>query len=168
MFDIFIVLALAVLTLLLVRTVLRGRTGRARPPQRTNTLDQTSAPADRFSGVAIQGSSVAQGLDAITAADKHFDLRHFIDGAKSAYEMVVTAYADGDRRTLTDLLATEVYEGFEAVIRERKGRGEMAETRLLSLDAADITAAELRGKTAYITLRFVSQFVSATRDLRAR
>ena len=61
MFDIFIALALAVLTLLLVRTVLRGRTGRARPPQRTNTLDQTSAPADRFSGVAIQGSSVAQG-----------------------------------------------------------------------------------------------------------
>jgi predicted lipid-binding transport protein (Tim44 family) len=43
-----------------------------------------------------------------------------------------------------------------------------AETRLLSIDAADITAAELRGKTAYITLRFVSQLVSATRDLSGK
>jgi predicted lipid-binding transport protein (Tim44 family) len=98
------------------------------------------------------------------AADRHFDVRHFITGAKSAYETVVTAYADGDQRTLTTLLAPEVYEGFEAVIRERKDQGETAETRFLSIDATDITAAELRGKRAYITLRFVSQLVSATRD----
>jgi predicted lipid-binding transport protein (Tim44 family) len=168
MFDIFIVLALAVLTFLVVRTVLRGRTGSARPPQRTNKLGQTSAPADRYGGVAIPGSSVAEGLNAIMTADKHFDVRHFIDGAKSAYEMVVTAYADGDRRTLTDLLAPEVYEGFEAVIRERKDHGETAETRFLSIDAADITAAELRGKTAYLTPRFVSQLVSVTRDLSGK
>ena len=98
------------------------------------------------------------------AADKHFDVRPFITGAKAAYETVVTAYADGDRRTLTNLLAPDVYEGFEAVIRERKDRGETAATRFLSIDATHITAAELRGKTAYITLRFVSQLVSATRD----
>jgi len=98
---------------------------------------------------------VAEGLDAIMAADRHFDVRHFITGAKSAYETVVTAYADGDRRTLTTLLAPEVYEAFETVIRERKDHGETAETRFLSIDATDITAAELRGKRAYITLRFV-------------
>jgi len=62
------------------------------------------------------------------------------------------------------LLAREVYDGFEEVIREREARGETAETRFVSIDATDITAAELRGKTAQITLRFVSQLVSATRD----
>jgi predicted lipid-binding transport protein (Tim44 family) len=50
------------------------------------------------------------------------------------------------------------------VIREREGRGETAETRFVSIDATEITAAELRGKMAQITLRFVSQLVSATRD----
>ena len=78
--------------------------------------------------------------------------------------MIVTAYAEGDRRALKNLLAREVYEGFEAVIREREGRGETAETRFVSIDATDITAAELRGKMAQITLRFISQLVSATRD----
>jgi predicted lipid-binding transport protein (Tim44 family) len=55
--------------------------------------------------------------------------------------MIVTAYTDGDRRTLTNLLAPEVYEGFEAAMRRREDAGEIAETRLLSIDAADITAA---------------------------
>jgi predicted lipid-binding transport protein (Tim44 family) len=98
------------------------------------------------------------------AADRSFDVRHFIDGARSAYQMIVTAYTDGDRRTLTNLLAPEVYEGFESAIREREDTGKIAENRLLSIDAADITAAELRGTTAHITLRLASQFFSATRD----
>jgi len=162
---IIIVLALGMLTMLLARRLLRGRTRLDRPPQRINKPVQTSAPPDlSYGGIAVPGSAVAGGLDAIRAADKHFDVRHFITGAKAAYETVVTAYADGDRRTLTNLLAPDVYEGFEAVIRERKDRGETAATRFLSIDATHITAAELRGETAYITLRFVSQLVSATRD----
>ncbi len=156
MFEIAImVLALAVLTFLVLRTVLRGRMRQERPPQRISKPGQTSAPLDPYGGIAVPGSPVAEGLDAIMAADRHFDVRHFITGAKSAYETVVTAYADGDRRTLTTLLAPEVYEAFETVIRERKDHGETAETRFLSIDATDITAAELRGKRAYITLRFV-------------
>jgi predicted lipid-binding transport protein (Tim44 family) len=107
---------------------------------------------------------VARGLDAIAAADKNFDIKQFIAGARAAYEMIVTAYALGDRRSLRNLLAREVYDGFEAVIREREARGETVETRFVSIDTTEITNAELRGKTAQLTLRFVSQLVSATRD----
>ncbi len=191
MFDIYtiIFLALAVFIFLRLRSVLGQRTGRERPP-----YDPYSAPdpvrnaandkviplpprtaepakpvevkesADRYAGIAPAGSAVARGLDAIAAVDKGFDAKHFIVGARSAYEMIVTAYAEGDRRALKDLLAKEVFEGFDAVIREREGRGETAETRFVSIDVAEITAAEFRGKTAQITLRFVSQLVSATRD----
>jgi predicted lipid-binding transport protein (Tim44 family) len=159
---IIIVLALAVLTFLGLRTPLHRRMGLERAAQRITKLGQTSA--DRYGGIAVPGSPVAKGLDAIVEADEHFDVRHFATGAKSACETVVTAYADGDQRTLTNLLASEVYEGFEAMIRKRKDHGETAETRFLSIDATDIMAAELRGKTAYITPRFVSQLVSATRD----
>src|SRR6202043_1135771 len=102
--------------------------------------------ADRYAGIAPAGSAVAKGLDAIMATDKSFNAGHFIAGARSAYEMIVTAYAEGDRRALKNLLSREVYDGFEAVIREREGRGETAETRFVSIDATEITAAELRGK----------------------
>jgi predicted lipid-binding transport protein (Tim44 family) len=165
MFDITIIfLALAVLTFLVLRRALGGRTRRQRPPQRISKPIETSAPTDRYAGIAIPGSPVAKGLDAIMAADGSFDVRHFIDGARAAYQMIVTAYTDGDRRTLTNLLAPEVYEGFEVAMRRREDAGEIAETRLLSVDAADITAAKLRGTTAQITLRFVSELFSATRD----
>jgi len=191
-FDIYttiIFLALAVFIFLRLRSVLGQRTGRERPPydpysaadpvrnapaDKVIPLPQRTAepvrpaeirePADRFAGIDAPGSPVAKGLDAIAAADTSFDPKHFVTGARSAYEMIVTAYAEGDRRTLKNLLAREVYDGFESVIREREGRGETVESRFVSIDTTEITAAELRGKTAQVTLRFVSQLVSATRD----
>jgi len=184
-----ILLAVAVLIFLKLRSVLGQRTGREPPPYdpysapdavRNSSADKvlplpqrTSEPArpaesngvpDRYAGYAAPGSPVARGLDAIAAADKNFDIKQFIAGARAAYEMIVTAYALGDRRSLRNLLAREVYDGFEAVIREREARGETVETRFVSIDTTEITNAELRGKTAQLTLRFVSQLVSATRD----
>ena len=78
--------------------------------------------------------------------------------------MIVNAFAEGDRRTLKNLLSREVYDGFEAAISEREKRGETVETRFVSIDKADIAAAEMRGRTAQVTVRFVSQLISATRD----
>ncbi len=121
-------------------------------------------PADRWKAIATPGSAVAAGLDAILAADKSFDPRHFLTGARAAYEMIVVAFAQGDRRTLRDMLSKEVFDSFDGVIAERDGRGETAETRFVSIDTTEITAAELRGRTAQITVRFVSQLVSVTRD----
>ena len=192
MFDIYtiIFLALAVFIFLRLRSVLGQRTGRERPPYdpyaapdpvRNAANDKviplpprTSEPpkaaevakdtGDRYAGIAPPGSAIARGLDAIAAVDKGFDAKHFVTGARAAYEMIVTAYAEGDRRALRDLLGREVYDGFDQVIRERESRGETAETRFVSIDVSEITGAELRGKTAQITLRFVSQLVSATRD----
>jgi predicted lipid-binding transport protein (Tim44 family) len=192
-FDIYtiIFLALAVFIFLRLRSVLGQRTGRERPPydpysardpvrnsssdkviplpQRTSEAAkpaETSEPADRSAVVAAAGSpnGHASGLDSITAIDKSFDVKHFLAGARAAYEMIVAAYAEGDRRTLRNLLAREVYDGFDAVIHEREDRGETTETRFVSIDTTEVTGAELRGKTAQITIRFVSQLVSATRD----
>jgi predicted lipid-binding transport protein (Tim44 family) len=191
-FDIYtiIFLALAVFIFLRLRSVLGQRTGRERPPYdpyaapdpvrnaandkviplppRTSeppkAAEVTKDTGDRYAGIAPPGSAIARGLDAIAAVDKGFDAKHFVTGARAAYEMIVTAYAEGDRRALRDLLGREVYDGFDQVIRERESRGETAETRFVSIDVSQITGAELRGKTAQITLRFVSQLVSATRD----
>jgi predicted lipid-binding transport protein (Tim44 family) len=192
LFDIYtiIFLALAVFIFLRLRSVLGQRTGRERPPYdpysardavRTTTTekivalpgrapDASQQPAepvvavDRWKGIAEQGSTLAAGLDAIVREDKEFDTKHFISGARSAYEMIVTAFASGDRRTLKNLLSREVYEGFETAIRDRETRGETVDTRFVSIAAADISNAEVRGRTMQVTVRFISQLISVTRD----
>ena len=78
--------------------------------------------------------------------------------------LIVSAFAQGDRRTLKDWLAKEVYDSFEGVIQERENHGETTETRFVSIDSTEIAGAELRGRSALVTVRFVTQLVSATRD----
>jgi predicted lipid-binding transport protein (Tim44 family) len=191
-FDIYtiIFLALAVFIFLRLRSVLGQRTGRERPPydpyaarepvrpapekvvalpNRTSEAvapkpAEPAEPSERWKGVAEAGSVLAAGLDAIVAADANFDYKHFLTGARAAYEMIVNAFAEGDRRTLKNLLSREVYDGFEAAISEREKRGETVENRFVSIDNAEITAAELRGRTAHLTVRFQSKLVSVTRD----
>lgn len=188
-----IFLALAVFIFLRLRSVLGQRTGRERPPydpysgrdgvrpatekvislpnrtaeaQTSKPADISPAPpvADRWKGVAAAGSPVATGLDAIVAADPKFDAKHFVAGARAAYEMIVTAFAEGDRRALKDLLSRDVYEGFDTAIADREKKGNKVETRFVAIDTADIAGADLRGKVAQVTIRFVSQLVSVTRD----
>jgi predicted lipid-binding transport protein (Tim44 family) len=190
-FDIYtiIFLALAVFIFLRLRSVLGQRTGRERPPYdpysardavrgsndnvvalpgRGGEAPATSAPSadpeERWKGIAEPGSAVATGLDAITRSDPSFDAKHFVAGSRQAYEMIVMAYAEGDRRTLRNLLSRDVYEGFDQAIRDRETKGETAETRFVSIDRSDVTGAEVRGATAQVTVRFVSQLVSVTRD----
>jgi predicted lipid-binding transport protein (Tim44 family) len=134
-------------------------------PARPAPVEAPAAAGERWKDIAETGSAVAAGLDAIAAADTSFDAKHFITGARAAYEMIVTTFAEGDRRQLKNLLSREVFDGFDAAITEREGRGETAETRFVSIDASTITAAELRNRTtAQITVRFVSKLVSATHD----
>jgi len=186
-----IFLALAVFIFLRLRSVLGQRTGSERPPydraapnvvQRTQdnnnvvpmpgaVIDQAPlapsadvAPADRWKGVAEPDTPLAAGLDAIVAQDSSFDPRHFLSGARSAYEMIVLAFANGDRRALKDLLSSEVYESFEAVIKDREKHEQKTETRFVSIDKAELVSAEARDRAAQLTVRFVSQMISVTRD----
>jgi predicted lipid-binding transport protein (Tim44 family) len=192
-FDIYtiIFLALAVFIFLRLRSVLGTRTGRERPPYdpysardaaRGAAADgkvvslptragaeaparpaEPAEPVDRWKDIAEPGTPVAAGLEAIAAADPSFDAHAFLAGARQAYEMIVTAFAEGDRKTLRNLLAREVMEGFDAAITERESRGETVETKFVSLDTAKIVGAEARGRTAQITVRFVSKLITATR-----
>jgi predicted lipid-binding transport protein (Tim44 family) len=123
-----------------------------------------TAPADRWKGIAEPNSRIAQGLDEITRAEPHFDVQEFLDGAKGAYEMIVTAFAQGDRRTLKDLLSKDVFEGFERAIVERERRGEKVETTFVSIDKSEISGVEVRGSNAQIVVRFLSKLITATRD----
>jgi len=123
-----------------------------------------SDPAERWKGFAEPGSKAWAGLDAIAAADPSFAVQPFLDGAKAAYEMIVTAFAAGNRELLENLLAKDVYESFAAVLSEREKRGEKVETTFVSIDKVLIDDAAMRGGFAQITLRFAVQLITATRD----
>ena len=186
-----IFLALAVFIFLRLRNVLGQRTGSERPPfdrAARNTvqgapdnnvvpipgkvIDQVAVapaadvapPSDRWKGLAEPGTPLANGLDAIAARDSAFDPRHFLSGARSAYEMIVLAFANGDRRALRDLLSSEVFESFDAVIKDREKHEQKTETRFVSIDRAELVGADLRDRMAQLTVRFVSQMISVTRD----
>jgi predicted lipid-binding transport protein (Tim44 family) len=186
-----IFLALAVFIFLRLRSVLGQRTGSERPPydraaptvvQRTQdnnnvvpmpgaVIDQAPlapsadvAPADRWKDIAEPGTPLATGLDAIVAQESSFDPRHFLSGARSAYEMIVLAFANGDRRALKDLLSSEVYDSFDSVIKDREKHEQKTETRFVSIDKAELVSADARDRSAQLTVRFVSQMISVTRD----
>lgn len=191
-FDFYTILflVLAVVIFLRLRSVLGRRTGSERPPfdpysapksggngsdkvinlpQRDNAGAQPEAAAnDDFGDIAPEGSDLAKGLSALRAADPSFSPSGFLDGAKVAYEMIVTAFAEGDRKALKNLLSREVYDGFVGAIADRESRGETVMSKFVSIDTAEITEAGLRGRSAHVTVRFVSQLVSATSDSEGR
>lgn len=180
----------AVVIFFQLRNVLGRRTGNERPPfdpytaARNKPQDANGKPENvvslpqrkRAAGepaedvyVAIDafakpGTDLNKGLRAIRDADASFEPKGFVEGAKMAYEMIVMAYADGDRKTLKNLLSREVYDGFVAAIADREGRSEKIQSSFVGINKADIVSAEMKGGEAHVTLRIVSELISATRD----
>lgn len=128
------------------------------------TAGIATATEERIKTLAPEGSSLNAGLRAIAAADRNFDPDAFLTGGKAAYEMIVTAFAEGDRKSLKTLLSREVYDGFVSAIAQREGRGETIEFRFVGIDKAEITDAALKGGTEQVTVRFHSKLISATHD----
>lgn len=119
---------------------------------------------DRWKPYAQPGSTAWAGLDAIAAADRSFAIKPFIDGAKSAYEMIVTAFAAGNRDGLRNLLIPEVFESFATVIADHEKRGEKITTTFVSIDKVHVDDASLRGNIAEIKVSYTSEIITATRD----
>ena len=193
-FSTIIFAALAIFVLYKLKSVLGTRTGEERPPfdpfKRRNADEadgglpgaaprnnvfrlpgapeaapDSSAPA---AGAArwekLADADAFAGLDAIAAADPSFDGAPFLNGARSAYEMIVTSFARGDRDSLRALLSPEVFESFSGAIAAREAQGETVETTFVSIDKASIADAHLREGVGQITVRFASKLITLTRD----
>ncbi|CAN5432768.1 Tim44/TimA family putative adaptor protein [soil metagenome] len=104
------------------------------------------------------------GLRAIVAAEPGFDVTRFLEGAQSAYRMILEAYWSGDEDQLAWLAEDDVRAAFLAAIAERAEAGHTLENRLVSVERAAITDAALVGKAARITVRFDADIAAVTRD----
>lgn len=186
-----IVIGLAIVILFRLRSVLGTRTGNERSPIERQKQAQTAkaedgsvvqmrprpvedAPIDddrRARKLAAEveqfshgDEAVANGLRAIADADPSFGPKIFMEGAKSAYEMIVTAFAQGDRQTLKNLLDKDVYDGFAGALSAREAAGQKIDFTFVGLPKVEISEAELDKRAAQVTVRFNAEVVSATRD----
>ncbi|NOU07630.1 MAG: Tim44 domain-containing protein [Hyphomicrobiaceae bacterium] len=128
------------------------------------TVESDADRAIRMTKFAAGNSDLAQGLIAISKVDQAFDPAEFVKGARSAYEMIVMAFAEGNRVLLKDLLGAEVFEGFQSAITDRQSRKETIEQSFVGIKAAELHDAELKGPFAQLTIKFVSELISATRS----
>jgi predicted lipid-binding transport protein (Tim44 family) len=163
--------------------VLGTRTGNERPPQLPDTTEMpkpnpgrvdpksmpdnvTPLPRTARTAVvepAIEGQAAA-GIAAIRQADRSFSPSGFLEGAKAAHDMIVHAFANGDRQSLQPLLDKDVYASFDSVISAREAAGHKTEFTLVSQRSAEFADATLRGRIAEVTVKFVSEIMSVTRD----
>ena len=151
-------------------TVLGTRTGHeAPPPETARRAPNAPAPAaDQPPVIAPRPlpnypAAAARGLADIAGADRNFDPETFLGGASAAYEMIVSAFAAGDRDTLKPLLSREVFDGFSGVLAAREARGEKIEFTFVGIDRADIVDAGIENGMEQVTVRFSSQLISVTR-----
>ncbi|MCH2546876.1 MAG: Tim44/TimA family putative adaptor protein [Alphaproteobacteria bacterium] len=187
MLDMLVLLALAVFFITRLRKILGKQIDDPKNPPRNNSRNQQqrvihlrdvknpNAAAAVAAAVAqveddaplladIGDPDVSKGLMDIKSADPGFNVREFLNGAKMAFEMIVDAFAKGDKIQLRGLLSTEIYADFEEAIEEAKKSEVREETTLVSIQSADIVKAKLSKSTAEVTVSFVSEQIIVERD----
>lgn len=185
-----IVIVVAIFVLFRLRSVLGTRTGNERPPLVRRKPAEAAATDDSVVPLRPRGAGnpelndelrnrkieaeieqfarnnpdLATGLRAVAEVDPSFTPKSFLEGAKQAYEMIVTAFATGDRQTLKNLLEKDVFDGFQRAIADREAAGQKVDFTFVGLPKIEISDAEYDKKNVLVTVRFHAEVVSATRD----
>jgi predicted lipid-binding transport protein (Tim44 family) len=183
-----IILAIAVFVIWRLYGVLGTRNGNERPPfdpfgSRTGQAEAPTATVPRslprgdeeaaaqpaeeqrepaWKGFASEGSPLGLALVSISQADRNFSPKAFLEGAKLAYEMIVEAFAKGDKVALKPLLNRDVYDGFAKEVDNRAARGDVMNTGFVGFQKAELLAAELTGNRAAITVRLLAEMITTT------
>lgn len=158
--EILIAAMVAGVVLFRLYTILGRRTGHEPQPSDRAAASPAAASALRAPPADRPAEPQARSLFDIQLADPSFETGHFLNGAKTAYELILKAFAGGDRASLKPLLSDDVYKAFDADITARAGTPP-AET-LAGLTDARIIEATLAGRTAEITVSFRAQFAHGT------
>jgi predicted lipid-binding transport protein (Tim44 family) len=184
-FDIIFFAMVAAFLVLRLRSVLGKRTGTenperwrprppvaprsdqpARPDNVTPLPPRNGAPPAELPApvAATPATPLEAGVTQIKLADPSFDPRGFVVGAKQAFEMIVGAFAQGDSAALRPLLSDEVYDNFVSDIRRRQQAKQTLETTLVGIKSAEIIEAKMDGRSAVVTMKFVTEQINVTRD----
>jgi predicted lipid-binding transport protein (Tim44 family) len=172
--EILVLAFIAGFVLFRLYTTLGKRTGSERPAEPRPAPAQGELPPERpvqtpFAGAPPTGPA-SDGLMAIVRADPSFESEHFVVGARGAYELIVNAFAKGDRDALRGLLTPRVFDSYVSAIKAREEKGE-AGPELVRLKSAEIIDADLQADVARVTVRFegeLAEGVHGVRDAREK
>jgi predicted lipid-binding transport protein (Tim44 family) len=165
---------IAAFLVLRLKSILGKRTGYERPPKPMQAREVPSAPTPPVQAAPVQGtqgterivpepvSALGQTLTQMQAIDRNFSPASFLDGAEKAFQIIVRAFAAGDRATLRPLLGLETWNAFDQAITERETAAYTHVTDVRAIHAVSIETAELRGTSASIGVRIVSDQVNMT------
>ena len=129
------------------------------------SLPERGEPAGAAARDAAQGPAdeLAEGIARIRSLDRRFDAAQFLSGARAAFEMIIGAFAAGDRKALRALLSDDVYDNFAREIGRRERDGEVLDNKILHLVSADVIEARLEGRNGLLTVKFVSEQINILR-----
>jgi predicted lipid-binding transport protein (Tim44 family) len=164
--DILLFAAIAGFLVFRLRSVLGRRTGleQRRDPFAAPAPPPAAAPRPQLRAVNDAAAAPSgSGIAAVKAADPAFSDASFLQGARSAFEIVVNSFAAGDTAALKPLLSKDVFERFAEAIAARKSAHETLETRLDAVKSGEIVEASVEGGTALVTVKFVSDQTNVTR-----
>jgi predicted lipid-binding transport protein (Tim44 family) len=175
-FEIVLLAMVAAFLGLRLYTVLGRRTGHEQEPlprqpveERKPVIVQQPSSIEPSAGVPVPenqfiDSAADSGLRSIANADRTFDPELFVEGAKSAYGMILEAFWKGDKEKLRFLCDDDVFESFDEAIDARNARGETVENRLVRIEEARIVDARFDHPVARIAVRFDADVASLVRD----
>lgn len=145
------------------QTIARPAEAAPAPIGAGRSLPDSNVPALPVRPAAVEPRAEA-GVRAIQSADGSFDPAQFLEGARSAYRMILEAYWRGDQEALRRLADDDVYDAFSGAIEARAVAGEQLDNRLVSIENAVIEQARLEGQMAQVTVRFDADIAAVTRD----
>lgn len=155
--------AVAAVLLVLLYNVLGKKVGR-QPEDNPAPQPVPAEPQPAGAPVAwapAMDPAVAEGAAQLKARDPAFDPSRFLDGARQAYETIVTAFHAGDRDTLRPLLAQPVMSSFEQAMAAREADGRTEQAELPHPPRADLDHAEAAGDLARARVRFLAEIRNA-------
>ena len=165
--------AVAVFLVLRLRSVLGKRVGFEKPPvppgqmpgfNNGPIIEGRALPPEASRAVPDPRSPLGERLMQIVNRDAQFDPPKFLDQAETAFRMIVTAFAAGDRPTLQNLLTDSVFQTFDAAITARAAANQRQRTDIKAILSATIEDAQLVGDQAAVIVRFTSDQVNVPLD----
>ena len=176
--QLLVLAGIAIFLILRLRSVLGTREGYEKPQVpvngRANRADNTrrdfevieGGPDRDITDHVDDGSDAAKALAAMKIAEPSFNVGEFLQGARSAYEMILMAFEQGDMEQVRAFVAEDVYEAFAEVIRERESQGLSIDANFVGLRDVQLMDASFDrdSQTGEVTVRFVAELTSVVRN----
>ncbi len=176
--QLLVLAGIAIFLILRLKSVLGTREGFEKPPlaaprkeSRRERFEVIEGGADRdIADHVDEDSPAARALAAMKRAEPGFSVTEFLNGARSAYEMILMAFENGELEKIRPFLSDEVYETFSEVVESRRREGLKVEANFIGVRDLSLSDAwfDEESRTGEIAVKFVAELTSVVRDSEGR